>query len=109
MRTGFRGRGPGECTKPCYSRDMKKNAFMFLLIATMPAVAWAQSPDTNYCNALSATYEKYVNNPSGGRGNQPASATIAEAQRQCAGSPAAGIPVLERALKDARVNLPPRG
>ena len=88
---------------------MKKNALIFLLIAALPAGASAQSADTNYCDALSASYEKYVNNPSGGRGNQPASATIAEAQRQCAGSPAAGIPVLERALKDARVNLPARG
>lgn len=88
---------------------MKKNAFMFLLIAAMPAIAWAQSADTNYCNALSATYLKYVNNPGTGRGNQPASATVSEAQGQCAANPAAGIPVLERALKDARVNLPPRG
>ncbi len=88
---------------------MKKNAFMFLLIAAMPAIAWAQSADTNYCNALSATYLKYVNNPGTGRGSQPASATVSEAQGQCAANPAAGIPVLERALKDARVNLPPRG
>jgi hypothetical protein len=88
---------------------MKKNAFMYLLIAAMPAGASAQSADTTYCNALSATYEKYVNNPSGGRGNQPAKATISDAQQQCAGNPAAGITVLERALKDARVNLPPRG
>jgi hypothetical protein len=88
---------------------MNKNTLIFLLIAALPAVASAQSADTTYCNALGATYEKYVNNPSGGRGNQPASATISEAQRQCAGNPAAGIPVLERALKDARVSLPPRG
>jgi len=88
---------------------MKKNAIILLLIAAMPAVALAQSADTNYCNALSATYLKYVNNPGTGRGNQPPSATIGEAQNQCDRNPAAGIPVLERALKDARVNLPPRG
>jgi hypothetical protein len=88
---------------------MKKNALIFLLIAVMPAGALAQSADTSYCNTLSATYLKYVNNPDSGRGNQPASATIGEAQNRCATNPAAGIPVLERALKDARVNLPPRG
>jgi hypothetical protein len=88
---------------------MKKNALIFLLIGALPTGASAQSADTTYCNALSATYEKYVNNPTGGRGNQPASATISGAQQQCALNPAAGIPVLERVLKDARVNLPPRG
>jgi hypothetical protein len=88
---------------------MNKNALIFLLIAMLPAGALAQSADTNYCNALSATYLKYVNNPNSGRGNQPASATIGDAQNQCATNPAAGIPVLERALKDARVSLPPRG
>jgi hypothetical protein len=88
---------------------MKKNAFTFLLIAAMATGALAQSADTTYCNALSATYLKYVNNPDTGRGNQPPSATISEAQQQCASNPAAGISVLERALKDARVNLPPRG
>jgi hypothetical protein len=87
---------------------MKTNTLIFLLIAAMPTGALAQSADTNYCNALSATYEKYVNNPTGGRGNSPANVRISDAQSQCVSNPAAGIPVLERALKDARVNLPPR-
>ena len=88
---------------------MKKNMLIFLLIAAMPTGALAQSADTTYCKALSATYEKYVNNPSGGRGNQPARVRVSEAQQQCASNPAAGIAVLERALKDARIDLPPHG
>jgi hypothetical protein len=88
---------------------MKTDALMILLIAAMPTGALAQSADTSYCNALSATYLKYVNNPGTGRGNQPPSATISDAQNQCASNPSAGIPVLERALKGARVSLPPRG
>ena len=87
----------------------KKNAFMFLLMAALPAGALAQSADSNYCTALSATYDKYVNDPVGGRGNQPANVTISRAKQQCASNPAAGIPVLEQALKDRRVSLPPRG
>jgi hypothetical protein len=88
---------------------MKMNTFMVLLLAALPAASFAQSPDTSYCNALGATYDKYVNNPSGGRGNYPANVTISDARLKCATNPAAGIPVLERALKDARVDLPPRG
>jgi len=88
-----------------------------LVIAAFPLVlslgagtqTQAQSADTQYCMALSSKYDRYVNNPSMGRGSQPQNATIGEAQSQCATNPAGAIPTLERALKDARVDLPPRG
>ena len=55
-----------------------------------------------------AIYDKYISNPNRGRGNALAKAAIGEAKARCAGNPAAGIPVLEKALRDARISLPPR-
>ncbi len=77
---------------------------------SLPQAANAAQPssDKAYCNALSATYDRYVTNPNMGRGNQRLTASIGQAQAQCASNPAAGIPVLEKALKDARIDLPPR-
>jgi hypothetical protein len=85
-----------------------KLLFMGLTLI-LPTTAFAQSADTQYCAALVAKYDRYVNNPDQGRGFQPTSAAITEAKAKCASNPAAGIPVLERALKDAKVDLPPRG
>lgn len=86
-----------------------KRHIVALLLTGLPAGAFAQSADSVYCNALAATYEKYVNSPSGGRGNQPEMAGIGDAKASCAKNPAAGIPVLEKALREKRINLPPRG
>jgi hypothetical protein len=69
----------------------------------LPLGAFAQSGDVAYCKALSAKYEEYV-----GKGATPSGA-IADARAQCAAGNTAGIPVLEKALKDNKINLPPRG
>jgi len=87
---------------------MNEKAVAALLVAAaLPAAALAQSADTTYCRALSATYNKYVNNPSNARGKPPV-AKVGRAQSQCDDNPAAAIPVLEKALRDARISLPPR-
>jgi hypothetical protein len=75
----------------------------------LPFAAFAQSNDAAYCMALGTKYDRYVSNPSMGRGSQPPNAAIDEAKAKCASNPAAGIPVLEQALKDAKVDLPPHG
>jgi hypothetical protein len=84
-----------------------------LVITALPLVlalgAQAQSADTQYCQALGSKYDRYVNNPSMGRGSQPPNGRIDEAKSQCGGNPSYAIPILEQALKDARVDLPPRG
>jgi len=87
----------------------QKTIAALLVAAALPATALAQSADTAYCQALSARYDKYVNNPGTGRGNSPPLAGITKAQSQCDSNPAPAIPVLEKALRDARVGLPPRG
>jgi len=87
---------------------MNEKAVAALLVAAaLPAAALAQSADTTYCRALGATYDKYVNNPSNARGKPPV-AEVGRAQSQCDDNPAAAIPVLEKALRDARISLPPR-
>ncbi len=78
------------------------------LALALPATASAQSADSKYCAALGAQYDRYVNNVNLGRGVAPPSAKIEGAKANCANNPAAGIPVLEKALTDAKVQLPPR-
>ena len=78
----------------------------------LPAMASAQTKmtDVEYCKALGDKYRTYVANPQSGRSPMPDPAEVQNAIDQCAkGNTAAGIPVLERRLKNARIDLPPRG
>jgi hypothetical protein len=55
-----------------------------------------------YCNDLMALWRKTST-------ASPAQGAVPDAMAQCtAGNPAAGIPVLEKALTDAKVPLPPK-
>ena len=61
----------------------------------------ALADDAAYCQALADAYRK--------TNSQNMDANVPEAINQCnKGNTAAGIPVLEKALKDAKVTLPPR-
>jgi hypothetical protein len=61
----------------------------------------ASADDASYCKALADAYRK--------TNSQNMDAAVPEAINQCnKGNTAAGIPVLEKALKDAKVTLPPR-
>jgi hypothetical protein len=76
----------------------------------MPLAAPAQMSDAAYCKALTQRYEVYISNMSIGR--SPGTGTVDGnvAIEQCkAGNTAAGIPVLEKKLRDARIDLPLRG
>jgi hypothetical protein len=65
----------------------------------LPFAAFAD--DAAYCKALADAYRK--------TNSQNVDAAVPEAINQCnKGNTAAGIPVLEKALKDAKVTLPPR-
>jgi hypothetical protein len=69
---------------------------------TLPLTAFAQSADANYCQALIKKWREI--------GVASTDATVPEAINQCnQGNTAAGIPVLEKVLKDNKVSLPPRG
>jgi hypothetical protein len=82
---------------------MMKTAATLIVCASiaLPFAAFAQSADAKYCEALSVEYRKLNTDASTG--------PQADAMAQCkAGNTAAGIPVLEKALKDGKVTLPSR-
>lgn len=88
------------------------NAFTKTLLALacvgLPATAWAQSNDSKYCAALGERYNTYVLG-TGGRSHNTASPDVASAISKCSSDAATAIPILEKALNDAKAGLPPRG
>ncbi len=79
--------------------------FLLLLLLTAPSAAFAD--DAAYCAQLSDIYRRYMQTY--GNGTRFADVTAATAMDQCIrGNYAAGIPVLEKKLRDARFTLPPR-
>jgi hypothetical protein len=86
---------------------MKLPCLLASAAVLLPATAFAQVSDGDYCNALIQRYQTYLPNPATSR--TPPSPEVENAISQCkAGNTAAGIPVLERKLRDARVDLPKR-
>lgn len=84
----------------------------FVLAVVVPAVASAQGKmsDADYCKALGDKYKTYVSNMQSGRSPMPEPADVQVAVDNCkSGNTAAGIPVLEQRLKNAKIDLPPRG
>ena len=80
-----------------------------LLAASLPVMAVAQSNDAAYCTALIQRYQHYVVKV-GSHSPNTGSLDGQVAMEQCrAGNTSAGIPVLERRLRGAGVDLPGRG
>jgi hypothetical protein len=81
------------------------------LCLSLTAEAHAQAPpadDMAYCAQLSALYRRYLGNT--GEGKTFPDVAAATAIDQCErGNTAAGIPVLEKKLRDGRFTLPKRG
>lgn len=74
----------------------------------MPLAALAQSPDAAYCSALAAKYDQYLDMSSKG-GRQPQSLEARVAVEKCKAGDTSGIAGIEKALKDAKIDLPSRG
>lgn len=80
---------------------------LLLLVVVLPPTAGAQGDDAAYCAELSALYRRYLGNT--GEGRQFPDVSAAAAMEECQkGNTAAGIPVLEKKLRDARFTLPKR-
>jgi hypothetical protein len=80
------------------------------LAMAVPLAAFAQGNEAAYCKALGDKYQTYVSNMQSGRSPMPESPDVRIAIDQCSkGNTAAGIPVLEQKLRNAKVDLPPRG
>jgi hypothetical protein len=85
-------------------------AGLVLASALVPPVASAQSNDNAYCTALSDTYLRYVYTRGSRGARSSPTADISAAMSKCRTSDAASaIPVLEEALRNNKINLPPRG
>ena len=85
-------------------------ALLAAALFSVPIAAFAQSSDADYCKALTQKYETYVSNMSVGRSAGSGTIDASVAISQCKdGKTASGIPVLEKKLRDARIDLPPRG
>ena len=82
-------------------------ALVLALAYTLCMEARAQSDDAAYCDQLAALYLRYLGKTSEGRPFPDV--TVSVAMDACTrGNTAAGIPVLEKRLRDARIELPRR-
>jgi hypothetical protein len=78
------------------------------LAAAMPASA--QSNDAAYCNALIGEYQHYLGGSGSGKHTDiDQNATARVAINKCKAGDFSGIPVLEQELRNAKLELPPRG
>jgi hypothetical protein len=74
----------------------------------LPMTARAQADDALYCKALTIKYQAFIENLHG-HSMQPGSPDGHAAVAQCqSGNTAAGIPVLEQKLRDAKIERPRR-
>jgi hypothetical protein len=78
------------------------------VILLLPVVTAAQGNDSAYCAALAEKFDSYLDT-AGDKGGRATSPDVIVAQGKCKSDPASAIPVLEKALKAARLSLPPRG
>ena len=74
---------------------------------SLPVAAFAQSSDAAYCKALVAKYEQYLDQSSK-KGEQPQNVATKGAVEKCKAGDTSGIPEIEKALKGAKLDLPPR-
>ena len=83
-------------------------AALFIAGAALASPAAAQSTDAAYCSQLAGMVQRYIGNVPSGAAVMP-NAMIIWAMEQCRwGDPAAGIPILEKKLRDHGFTLPRR-
>ena len=78
------------------------------LFLAMALPVFAQSADAKYCADLKDKFEQYVSDGNE-KGSVATSLDVEIAKGKCRSNPASSIPVMEKALKNARVALPPHG
>ena len=89
---------------------MMRKCILLSVAFLLPTAALAQSGDAAYCSALADKYQHYIGQNDAAHRAQNPMAAINNAISDCnSGKAASGIPVLEKALQDAKIDLPPRG
>jgi len=98
----------GACGPETWSTDKMAYVGAPCADSQAPQQAAAPSTDAQYCGALVERYDTFLNKEgkSGGMRSTDNAANVAAAK--CRAGDASGIADLERALKDAKVALPPR-
>jgi hypothetical protein len=82
-------------------------AMAAIALFSLPVAAVAQSSDAQYCKALVDKYEQYLD-MSSKRGQQPQGIEARAGVEKCKAGDPSGIPDIEKALKAAQYDLPPR-
>ena len=82
-------------------------AMVAIVLFSLPVAAVAQSSDAQYCKALVDKYEQYLD-MSSKRGQQPQGVEARAGVEKCKAGDPSGIPDIEKALKAAQYDLPPR-
>ena len=77
------------------------------LVALAPGPGLAQGSDATYCAKLGELVTKYIGKQINGQ-NRPDSESLVAMDRCDHGDTAAGIPILEKKLKNGGFTLPPR-
>ncbi len=80
----------------------------FAAIVMLPARSLAQGSDAACCAALSEKFDFYLDTADD-KGGRATPTDVVVAQGTCKSDPASAIPVLEKALKAARLSLPSQG
>jgi hypothetical protein len=88
--------------------NMKIMRWTAALALLLPFSTVAHADDVAYCQALAAKYQATLVKSSGHSPN-PGTAEGNVAAYQCSQGNTAGIPVLERKLRDGKIELPARG
>ena len=90
-----------------------RNVLLFAMLPTLALAvslpASAQSSDVAYCQALGQKYQRYVGDSDARRKGQMRDSKVDTSITQCSSNAATAIPTLEQALRDAKIDLPPRG
>jgi hypothetical protein len=105
------GRGGKKQEDPTMPRTLVIQATALLMaalsIVLSPLAASSQSTDGKYCQALLIKYDTFIVKASGHAPRRGDNAAEVAASKCREGDPA-GIRGLERALQDAKIDLPPR-
>src|SRR5262249_26231241 len=80
-------------------------ALLAVIAVSLPAAAFAD--DLSYCRALAAKYDAFLDQ-SQRRGEAPQNVASKVAVEKCKAGDTSGIADIEKALKDAKLDLPPR-
>jgi hypothetical protein len=93
-----------------FARTIAGAALAAGLLVSTAVLGEPPSSDVKYCGDLIATYQKYIVGTYDPDMSTHVRANLDTAVANCqAGNTAAGIPPLEKALRDAKFTLPPRG